>query len=294
MKGGGTKEHACLKSGKTNLPMIPSPEPKESYSPGSTEDNQYISILEYLETIPSDDMLILKIGSNDDESVKNEKAAGTGGVGTLGRNGILFLEHRNTLVNTTETSPILIKDIKPPQLRYYFKGLNDIKDNSRLHLLAVSPMPQYHEYSYPFIYNKEPDGSEGLDKLLFAKHYIEDKKKTYVQAFFPIGPNFNKDTNNYKILQNLINRKGPLFIFNAMGSACYQSLKYIMDMRSPDKTTYYGGLVDSLANNDALCEIGIRIYPDIAKECPKNGGLSRKTKTRKYRKRKSKISRKAR
>jgi hypothetical protein len=256
-KGAGNKYNACEKyrQNKSMRVSVGSPIAIASEKTiNQTYEKDYKLILESLQEYDKNrfSFLILKLGSNDSSEAISQGSAGT--------NGDLFWETQPLPSGRQATELI---DMKTSNLLHrQFKRLDEISEN-KCKLLAISPVAEYENYQYPFINNND-------DTLLSMIRENIIKETKYIQSYFPIGVNSDIDSYNYKLLQYLSERPGPLLIFNAMGSWCYSSIKYILDMRKHNgfsDHTAYAGLVDS--KNDASCEIGILIYPDPDKSCSK-------------------------
>ena len=252
-RGGGNKRDACAKYRlQGTKPSIP--EPRET---NTISDESYDLLLAALRAVPEENILLLKVGSNDSLAAIQ--------VGSKGEKGTLFIEFPynfndvdTTLYNLDSTTAVrILSGPVPRSLRA------DIGD-SNIDLLAISPEDarHYDTFSYPF--NKEPDESTikgGILSAIFEK--IVTRK--YIETFFPLAPGSDK-TN--EILDLIVSRKMPLILFNAMGSYCYRSFKYINDMRkNAERITIYMGLVD--AEPYSQCDIGRTIYPDPETSCPK-------------------------
>ena len=220
------------------------------YNDKTPKETYYKTVLDSLlayDTDPSS-FLILKLGSNDsDEAIKQ---------GSLGIRGHLYWETR-PLPTGKKTSKLIDMRLSPLLLKQFKK----FSKEKGCKLLAISPATQYENYQYPFINNE--------DDTIFSVIADECIKETkYIQSYFPIGVNSDIDSNNNKLLKYLSTRQGPLLIFNAMGSWCFSSIKYILDMRNNDEfadNTSYAFLTDS--TDDTSCEIGIPIYPEPDTSC---------------------------
>jgi hypothetical protein len=300
MKGGGTLVEACSKW------RSPSSEQQPENALIENEDAEsYKTVYEKLASVPNDDFLILKLGSNDNSLVRRASGAielhGKLYVrGSKGETGTLFFEMESKgeagktassgIVNLSKTNLNGVTRYE----RYAVRRVNKAIQNKpeKKHLIAISPEKEYNGFSYPFIKrNDEPSLEEILPHLLGGD--IPDGNRKYIPAVFPIGINNDEESYNYKILNMLVERPGPLLIFNAMGSTCYRSIKYILDKRTylqnPEipKLTLYGGLVDVLEGSS--CSFGIEIYPDPEERCKeKTGGKRSHTRTRKRMTRKHK------
>jgi hypothetical protein len=251
-RGGGNKTDACAKYRLQGIkPSIP--EPRET---NTISDESYTALLDALRAVPEENILLLKVGSNDSVAAIQ--------VGSKGEKGTLFIEfpYNSKDVDTTLLnldSKTAVRTLIGPVPRSLQADIGD----SNIDLLAISPedAKHYNTFSYPF--NKEPDESikGGILNILFQK--IVTKK--YIETFFPLAPGSDKIN---EILDLIVSRKMPLILFNAMGSYCYRSFKYINDMRkNAGRITIYMGLVDS--DTYSQCDIGRTIYPDAETSCPK-------------------------
>lgn len=239
----------------------------------------YELLLSHLRTIPSDDFLILKVGSNDSAAAVAD--------GSKGKAGKMFVEFPAVTGRTGRSNEVPWEGCSK-YVRVFGRSFDQVgRDSNRIHLISVSPEKIYHAFSYPFK-DSTVKGTENLSEWVqdFLEHPKENQR--YVQGNFPIGVNPDASSFNAQILNFLVNFKGPLFLFNAMGSTCYQSLKYILDMRK-SQYTFYGGLVDT----SAICDFGIEIYPDPETSCTpykREGGV----RTKRKKSRKNKKTRKVR
>jgi hypothetical protein len=249
-RGGGNKTDACAKYRlQGTKPSIP--EPKETYT---ISDESYDLLLAALRAVPEKNILLLKVGSNDSLAAIK--------VGSKGEKGTLFIEFPYNLNDVDTTllnldSRTAVKALSGPVPRSLRADIGD----SKIDLLAISPEEarHYNTFSYPF--NKEPDESikGGILSAIFEK--IVTRK--YIETYFPLAPGSDK-TN--EILDLIVSRKMPLILFNAMGSYCYRSFKYINDMRkNAGRITIYMGLVDEEPYSQ--CDIGRVIYPDPDTSC---------------------------
>jgi hypothetical protein len=294
MKGGGTLVEACSKWRSPSTRQQP-----ENTRVEIEEAESYKTVYETLASVPKDHFLILKLGSNDNTVVKHDSGAielnGKLYVrGSKGETGTLFFEMESKgeagktassgIVNLSKTN---LKGVER-YARSAVRRLNNAIENNpeKKHLIAITPEKKYDGFSYPFI--KRNDESQDFSYILphLLGGDIPDENRTYIQAVFPIGINNDEESYNYKILNMLVERPGPLLIFNAMGSTCYRSIKYILDKRTylknPEipKLTLYGGLVDVLEGSS--CSFGVEIYPDPEERCKeKTGGKRSHTRTRK-------------
>lgn len=301
MKGGGTLKDACALWKNPSRGQEP-----ENVGAEDVDDTSYKTVYETLASIPNDDFLILKLGSNDNSFV--EGLSGSGSIelngkaylrGSKGKKGTLFFERESKGEAGTAASSLIVNLSEPliKQIINYSKSVDELLDAidnkpEKKHLIAISPEKKYIGFSYPFDSGLESEDDNiqfFIQKKIGAD--IPDENRTYIQAVFPIGINNDSESYNYKILDLLINRPGPLLIFNAMGSTCYRSIKYILDKRTylkdTSKLTLYGALVDVLEGSS--CSFGLEIYPDPEERCKEvKGGKRSHTRRRKYRTRKHK------
>jgi hypothetical protein len=270
-RGGGSPGYACEKwrYNPTNVDP-PSPTPTET-----VDSPSYSDILAALEAIPSDEGLFLKVGSNDspwvasmsatnDPKEKNDKPLVQG---SKGKNGTLFVESPTLdgkVTKVLEYTPAT--SIGQPAMaigRAFMRNAGGI-----LHGLSISPVPIYEEFMYPAVENISQTSQPVGIPVSFAS-------KKYVEAFFPVAPNPDKSSVNFKILNHLINREGALILCNAMGSYCYKSYKYIIDARIKDKRkTTFLGLVDNAATSH--CSISFPVYPNPETVCDTGAGAGSK------------------
>lgn len=241
MKGGGNIQTACEKYFSDGPSILPTPLRTES----SEDDEKYQRVFDSIKESDTNEnsLLIVKIGSNDSDAAIVE--------GSRGMGGNLFWESLPLPQGPKKTE---IKSLL--ESKNLARPLNRNAGDNPISLIAISPVDSYRNYEYPFI---DTSKSVWTDEIVITNSH-------YIKGEFPIGPNFNTESFNYKILYHLITRPGPLIIFNAMGSWCYQSIKYILDIRSLNKQfTLYTGLVDTIEN--VSCEIGIPIYPEPEEVC---------------------------
>lgn len=271
-KGSGNIQDACTKYNhpKTNI-MPPSVTTEET----GENDSNYESLYKFIsdpDFINPELPLILKIGSNDDPLVIGGKLPDPLNNGSKGTNGNIFFEipsksPDNISENITITSDHINKNsvvdcVLQRTLYTFIKSVKRVF-NDNIQLITVSPTVEYPDYWYPF---GILGGEDDIDNIYLSPLASIQSSPQYIKGYFPIGINNDLESVNNKILTYLITRPGPLLLFNAMGSTCYQSIKYIIDMRlSLDKITFYGGLVDD--SEDASCEINSRIYPDPEEAC---------------------------
>lgn len=245
-RGGGNKTDACAKYRLEGMkPAIP--EPRKI---NSIDDDSYSALLTALRSVPEEKILLLKVGSNDSyAAIQN---------GSKGDKGTLFIEYPYLVRGDTGLID-LDKGVPKILSRITSQISRDIGD-TKIGLLAVSPEKHYSSFSYPF--DKEP-GELSVKDALLSVIYNKIDTRNYVQAFFPLARGSEK-TN--EILDLIVSRKTPVILFNAMGSYCYRSFKYINDMRkNADLVTIYMGLVDAPLYSQ--CDIGSVIYPDPETSC---------------------------
>jgi len=245
-RGGGNKTDACAKYRLEGMkPAIP--EPRKI---NSIDDDSYTALLSALRSVPEEKILLLKVGSNDSyAAIQN---------GSKGEKGTLFIEFPyytrgdTALIDLNKAIPQILSRITGQ----IFKEIGDTK----IELLAISPEKHYSSFSYPFHINP---GEDSVKDALLSVIYDKIDTRNYAQAFFPLAQGSEK-TN--EILDLIVSRKTPVILFNAMGSYCYRSFKYINDMRkNTDLVTIYMGLVD--APTYSQCDIGSVIYPDPETSC---------------------------
>jgi hypothetical protein len=245
-RGGGNKTDACAKYRLQGIkPSIP--EPRET---NTISDESYTALLDALRAVPEENILLLKVGSNDSLAAIDN--------GSKGEKGTLFIEYQyfgrgdTTLIDLDKGVPKILSRITTQ----ISKDIGDTK----IGLLAVSPEKHYSSFSYPFFVKPNTNSVKGA---LLDQIYDKIDTRNYVQAFFPLAPGSEK-TN--EILDLIVSRKTPVILFNAMGSYCYRSFKYINDMRkNADLVTIYMGLVDAPLYSQ--CDIGNVIYPDPETSC---------------------------
>jgi hypothetical protein len=247
-RGGGNKTDACSKYRLQGMkPSIPEPSKTNSIS-----DESHTALLAALRAVPEEKILLLKVGSNDSPAAIQ--------TGSKGENGVLFIEF--PYYTRGDTALIdLNKAVPRALLQIHTRFLKDIGD-TKIGLVAVSPedSKHYNTFSYPF--DKE-DKTETTKTAILNLIYEKIDTRNYVETFFPLAPGSDK-TN--EILDLIVSRKTPVILFNAMGSYCYRSFKYINDMRkNADLLTIYMGLVDSATYSQ--CDIGSVIYPDPETSC---------------------------
>jgi hypothetical protein len=260
-RGGGNKTDACAKYRlEGTKPSIPAPIQTNSIS-----DESYVALLAALRSVPEEKILLLKVGSNDSSVAQQALTNIAGSGGSKGKNGSLFIEFP---YNLKDVDTSLIKLDNPAMTRLLSSAIprsliNDINEN-KIHLLAISPVKakNYNDFSYPF--HEEPD-TDSVKGGLLSIIYHKIDTRNYIETFFPLAPGSDK-TN--EILDLIVSRKMPVILFNAMGSYCYRSFKYINDMRkNAGYITIYMGLVDE--EPFSQCDIGRTIYPDPETSCAK-------------------------
>lgn len=258
-RGGGNKIDACAKYRlEGTKPSIPEPRKTNSIS-----DESYTALLAALRAVPEEKILLLKVGSNDSSVAQQALSNIAGSGGSKGKDGSLFIEFP---YNVKDVDTALIKLDNPAMKRLLMTTIprslaNDMNEN-KIHLVAISPVKagNYNDFSYPF--HENPDTNSVKGSFL---NIIYDKIDTrnYIETFFPLAPGSDK-TN--EILDLIVSRKMPVILFNAMGSYCYRSFKYINDMRkNAGRITIYMGLVDEEPYSQ--CDIGRTIYPDPETSC---------------------------
>ena len=245
-RGGGNKIDACAKYRLEGMgPAYPSPS-----KTSSIDDDSYSALLSALRSVPEEKILLLKVGSNDSyAAIQN---------GSKGDKGTLFIEYPYLVRGDTGLID-LDKGVPKILSRITSQISRDIGD-TQISLLAVSPEKHYTSFSHPF--DKEP-GELSVKDALLSVIYNKIDTRNYVKAFFPLARGSDK-TN--EILDLIVARPGPVILFNAMGSYCYRSFKYINDMRkNAGRMTIYMGLVDVATYSQ--CDIGNVIYPDPETSC---------------------------
>lgn len=235
---------------------------------GELPDVSIQALKQSIAALPESSFLILKIGSNDSEGVKTGKfrSAEFGmSDGTEGREGYHYLEipFSNTGAEGGKSTVINLKD--PRFSRTILKTTLQIKamigDKEDGTLFAVSPIPKYEEFEYPFLVTSK-EGN--MVAQFYDKIAAKVKTKVYQQAFFPL----TIKGKNKEILDLFVNRAEPLIVFNAMASSCYTSMKYIIDCRKLAKReTIYMGLCDRLTDNNIHCDVQAPIYPNRDESC---------------------------
>ena len=254
VKGAGSKIDACAKYNLkgVNTNTLPTPVKKDS---GSEESFRAISSAL---SFPTEDMLILKVGSNDSSGAIRE--------GSRGRDGVLFIEGPFKAIGAQSTTSLFdLRKIPGKQVGAFIRSIADSEYSTEsANILSVSPEPQYSEFSWPFEDSMRDENK--AYKTLLSHLTDKVKTKTYVQSFFPIAPGSPEDPST-RLLNMIVERPAPLLLFNAMGSVCFRSLKYIVDMRNvAGRKTIYMGLVDS--PDVAACDVLSTIYPNADENCP--------------------------
>ena len=257
LRGGGDKQHACM------IPFV-SGEPAAIKNNVPDEGNTENKIKEAVRAIPSDvDFVVLKIGSNDSaEVVSGKYPMGMYGLssGSKGKNGVHYIEWPPTGEEGYPTTALNIKKIPLKQLNRLWSLFTKLGDNG--YLLAVSPIPSYTEFEYPF---HDTSQTNIMPNSFFNSVAKKLKTKLYVQSFFPL----NTYGKNKELLDLIVAIDKPLILFNAMASTCYTSMKYILDLRfRAGRTTYFMGLAD-VDSSTLECDVLSPIYPDREKACPK-------------------------
>ena len=266
MTGSGNLNDACRKYLHPKTNIMPS---SVNIEVTSDENDENYRILFDILVNCTECPLILKIGSNDNPYVVSGSVLDELNSGSRGKDGEIFFEITDTPISSTNiiiTSDIIKGDVidkkHSNQVRLLFKKLIEVF-NENTKLISVSPTPQYSNFWYPF----GIIGEESTESNMYMT-FMNSLETTpqYIQGYFPIGINNDSESFNNQILNNLTTRREPLFLFNAMGSTCYQSIKYIIDIRKMyGLPTYYGGLVDD--SSDASCEINTSIYPNPEEIC---------------------------
>jgi hypothetical protein len=256
-RGGGDKIHAC----KIPVAFGEPPAIKNNVVAEVNTDNR---IKDAILAIPSDvDFVVIKIGSNDNEDVQKGKFKnGEYGYsnGTKGKEGVHYIEYPLTGQEGSTTTAIDINKALQKQISILIKTIGSLGENG--YLMAVSPIPSYTQFEYPFFDKTE---TNKIEKILF--HTIAQKIQTsvYIQSFFPL----NVYGKNKDLLDLIVKIDKPVILFNAMASTCYTSMKYIIDMRfRKNYKTYYMGLAD-VQNQEATieCDVFNPIYPDRKESC---------------------------
>ncbi len=257
--GGGDKKHAC---------RIPFPlgEPAAIQNYVKDEANIDGKIIEAIRAIPTDvSFLVMKIGSNDSEDVKGEKYSNFKygfSSGTLGKAGTHYIEYPIVGKEGTNTATLNLKTIGGKQYNNLYKSLIKFLEGENGFLMAVSPIPEYEDFEYPF-HNKKD--TNDLEHIIYNTIAQKIKTTKYVQGFFPL----NLYGENKTLLDLLVARTEPLILFNAMASSCYTSMKYVIDMRlRANRPTIYMGLADVVDGRAAVeCDTFHPIYPDRDAAC---------------------------
>jgi len=257
-KRGGSKNACKIPKGRNAQPTPIEYNGKESEIP----EKSYHKLSEAISDVPNDNFIVLKVGSNDSNEVVSGKYSGKvnninygQSFGSKGKEGHHYIEISREKSDISE-----IKDMKSPSSRpflsRYIKTLNKMLNNIDGTLISISPIPEYEDYSYPFISDESEEPS--IDTMLFSVINNNIKDRKYIQGFFPLSPNNEK---NKKLLDKIINHKSPVILFNSISSTCHLSLKYIIDIRNEKGyETIYMGLSDVLEN--VACDISEPIYPE--------------------------------
>jgi hypothetical protein len=260
-RGGRTKKEACHSWTSPHTTLEP---PNKQYE---TKDHQsYNNVLAALKSIPEDAPLILKVGSNDNSIVASASDGKNANGQDLKRGSKprsdlkLFYEFPTTSGSSgLMVAPSLSEIALMRQFSRYAGG-------KHYHLLAISPEKEYDEYEWPFSLTG-PDAPLHPDRPL---SFVQLSDKQYTQSYFPIGINSDPSSINHQILNHLATRPGAVILFNSMGSTCYSSVKYILDMRTNSRLAYmHLGAVDTLnvGTHSVMCSVGNPIYPDPATAC---------------------------
>ena len=254
IRGGGNQIDACAKYNfkGVNTAMIPMPIKVDTGSP------QALSLVSLaLSQIPSNDMIILKVGSNDSSAAIKE--------GSKGKNGVFFIEAPFTAPKGTTTTLIDMRQASNvKQLGAINNALHKTLPSVSAHVISISPETDYYESSWPFV---ESMNGDDVYKAMIYEHFIQNvKSQKYIQTFFPVALGEKSDPST-KLLDLIVAREGPLVLFNAMGSLCFRSFKYIVDMRKlAGRLTIYMGLVD--VADMSSCDLSSQVYPDGDTNCP--------------------------
>lgn len=263
--GGGPSKKVVCERRKQSRQMIPGP---VNLIPSRSNMKYYESLIKILESLKTGEKyppLILKIGSNDSSDAEKE--------GSKGKKGIFFIEfHGGESFSIDFDNPTVQLLSRNSALKKFLKKYED--DNPKF--IAISPEKIYDNYEYPFLIEDEKD------KNVFSEFFgqtLERVNCQYVKGYFPLAPasedlnSINQGSSATKLLNLLVNWDAPLIIFNAMGSWCYQSIKYILDLRDAkyklgiNENTIYCGLVDS--TTEVLCGRSTKtsIYPNYKERC---------------------------
>jgi hypothetical protein len=245
MRGGDNLNNTPLKtkvckifSTQQTLGAMPTdPVPRKKGTPDySIDENVYMELKRiFADHVTDNTQLILKIGSND------TTRAGA----VSGKNPEKYFLEQN--------------------VRFEMKANNNNEKNSEADPeltvnIAISPIDSYPYFMHPFDSQEPADKNPAPPDL---KMYQNRGKKFYIAGKFPIVPEGNAQVQ--EIINLIVNHRGPLFLFNAMGGWCYNIFKYIIDMRTAP--TGYGGLVDS--KSTAMCNPSIKLYPEAEQTCDK-------------------------
>ncbi len=225
---GGALYEACVKYEKNNgqggAPGHPAPQ-KKGAETNSMDGNVLNELTRIIDqNVNNSTTIILKIGTNDN-------AARPGNQQKTGK-----------------------------QAEKYFleKGISSFNPENVVNI-CISPDREYSYFMHPFD-DREPEKSNPAQSIFSS--YQNHGHKYYIQGYFPIVPEGNQ--RKRELLNRLIQHEGPIFLFNAMGSWCYNIFKYIIDMRTGE--TGYGGLVDT-TNYLSKCEPEIKLYPNPDERC---------------------------
>lgn len=261
-KGGDNIKHACKMPYPTGEPAA------LKNNAGELPDESIQALKQSIAALPESSFLILKIGSNDSEGVKSGKFRNAEfgmSDGTKGREGYHYLEipFSNTGAEGGKSTVVDIK--QPASSRVILRSTNQINamigDKEDGTLFAISPIPKYEEFEYPFLV---PSKEGNIATAFFGNIAKKLQRKLYTQAFFPL----TIKGKNKEILDLFVNRAEPLIVFNAMASSCYTSMKYIVDCRKLAKReTIYMGLCDTLTDNNIHCDVQAPIYPNRDESC---------------------------
>lgn len=243
-RGGGDLTDACKKYRlKGTLPGNPDP----SFTTPISQSN-FELLQSTIESVPDDSILLLKVGANDSTTE-----------GSKGKKGHFFVEMPFSNTGVTSLKPLpntTIIDSICVSLGIISRN-NENEGGATIFSLAIDPEDPS---PYPFI-NEPKNQNQVTQNLSAITGSI--KGNLNLKGYFPIG---NSEGTDKTILDMIVNHPQPLILFNAMGSYCYRSFKYILDNRKRQgRQSIYMGLVDTLAM--AACDINDMIYPDPGTTC---------------------------
>ena len=244
-RGGGDLTDACKKYRHQGVrPSIPDP-----IAIQLIPQTQFNLLKGALETVPLDSILLLKVGANDSSSAVD--------VGSKGKGGTFFVEVPIEASGVTSLKVLPNLDIVKRILNYVEIGNenNNTTSDTKVYSLSIDPSSPSQ---YPF-----DDTSPNAMTSDFSKINAAIDKRMNLNAYFPIGDSEGTDRT---ILNMIVNHPKPLILFNAMGSYCYRSFKYILDNRKlQGRKSVYMGLVD--APQMASCDINDILYPNPTETC---------------------------